>query len=599
MKRAALRAPVLLPALALAGCSLAGDITPPPFALTPAIERPPASLAPVESDVLLLPERTPDLAAGAAIYAEKCAPCHGTLGLGDGPQAADLPNPPIALADPDVARAAVPTEWYSVVSLGRIERFMPGFRSLTAQERWDVVAYALSLGPTPGDRAEGEALYDELCAECHAEDGRGMVGVADLAGTGSLLQQSLEEISKTIAEGSGEVMPGFAGEFTEDELWAVAGHVRNLALASGVEPPAAQSPAVGSVAGRVTNGTEGADLPAGLEITLHGFDGQAEAVTRTTRVDPQGAYAFDEVENAPGRLFVVTVLYQGVLYGTEIAHMPEDGASTEIPLTVYETTTDPSAAQIDRLHLLLQFPSEDTLEIVELWLVSNLGDRTLATSGGEGLLQISLPPGAGPLSFEEGERFREVPGGFVDTFPLRPGEGSGQLTFSYQLPYRRSLELERTFPLPIAAAVILAPEAGPAVSGPSVIDAGIRPVGEIVFHQYEVDPIPAGVPVVLTLAGRPPSAPGAGGLSLTPTTALGAIALLVSLAAAGWWLRRSGSKVRPAMADRAASQEEEVLAAIARLDEDHEAGRMEEDDYRRRRLELKRRAVELLQRSDD
>lgn len=599
MKRAARWAPALLPALVLAGCSLAGDITPPAFALPPAVESAPTNLAPLESGALPPPEAAPDVTAGAAIYVEKCAPCHGTLGLGDGPQAADLPNPPSALAAPDVARSAVPAEWYSVVSLGRIERFMPGFVSLTPEERWDVVAYALNLSLTPADLEEGEALYGELCAECHAEDGRGMGGVADLAGTGSLPGQSLEGIARTIAEGTGEVMPGFGEDLTEDELWAVAGHVRNLALFSSAEPPGAASPAAGSVAGRVINGTGGAGIPAGLEVTLHGFDDQAEVVTRTTRVDRQGAYAFDEVENAPGRLFVVTVLYQGVLYGTEIAHMPEAGASTDIPLTIYEATTDPSAARIDRLHLLLQFPSEDTVEVVELWLVSNSGDRTVATTEGEGLLQVSLPPGAGQLSFDEGERFRDVPGGFVDTFPLRPGDGSGQLTFSYQLPYPRRLELERTFPLAVAAAVILAPDDGPTVSGPGVIDAGVRQVGEIVLHQYEVGPIPAGEPVALTLAGRPPSASGGGGLSVTPSSVLGAAVLLVSLAAAGWWLRRPGSRTRHAMPDAAGSQAQEVLAAIARLDEDHEAGRIGEEDYQRRRLDLKRRAVEFLQRSDD
>lgn len=598
MKRGAPWAPALLPALVLAGCSLAGDITPPPFALPPAVENAPTTLAPVETDALPPPERTPDVTAGAAIYAEKCAPCHGPLGLGDGPQAAELPNPPIALADPDVARSAIPSEWYSVVSQGRIERFMPGFVSLSPEERWDVVAYALNLSWAPADLEEGEALYGELCTECHAEDGRGMAGVGDLAGTGSLTQQSLETISRTIAEGTGEVMPGFGEDLTEDELRAVAGHVRNLALLSSAEPPGAESPTAGSVAGLVTNGTGGAGIPAGLEVTLHGFDDQAEVVTRTTRVDRQGAYAFDEVENAPGRLFVVTVLYQGVLYGTEIAHMPEAGASTDIPLAIFETTTDPSAGRIDRLHLLLQFPSEETVEIVELWLVSNSGDRTVATTEGEGLLQVSLPPGAAQLSFEEGERFRDVPGGFVDTFPLRPGDGSGQLTFSYQLPYPRRLELERTFPLAVAAAVILVPDGGPEVSGPGVIDAGVRQVGEIVLHQYEVGPISAGEPVALTLSGRPPSASG-GGLSVTPNSVLGAAVLLVSLGAAVWWLRRPGGRTRQATPDAAGALSQEVLAAIARLDDDHEAGRIGEEDYQRRRLELKRRAVELLQRSDD
>ncbi|MGH2625026.1 MAG: hypothetical protein ACRDHY_00055, partial [Anaerolineales bacterium] len=377
-------------------------------------------------------------------------------------------------------------------------------------------------------------------------------------------------------------------------LWAVTAYVRALALSSGVPSPAAEFPVAGAVAGRVANGTRGGEVPSGLEVTLHGFDGQEEVVTRSTQADAQGDYAFQDVQNAPGRLFVVTTSYQGVLYGTEIAHMAEQGAPAAIPLTIYETTADPSAAKIDRVHLLLQFASQGALEIVELWLVSNLGDRTLATPQGEGILVVTLPQGAGQISFEEGGRFREMPGGFVDTFPLRPGEGSGQLTFSYQLPYVRRLELERSFPLEVAAAVILVPEGGPEVSGPGVIDAGVRQVGEIVLHQYEAGPISPGGNVAMTVAGRAPSATSGGGMSVTAETALAAIALLASLVAAGWWLFRAGERGRPAAPEANDAREGDLLAAIARLDEDHAAGLIGDPDYRRRRAELKRRAVELL-----
>lgn len=599
MRRASFYASALLPSLLLAGCSLAGDITPPPFALTQAIPPSPTVSAPQEVEAPASPERAPDPVAGAVIYAEKCAPCHGAQGLGDGPQAPDLPDPPTALADPAVARLAIPADWYAVVSLGRIDRFMPGFQSLTSLERWDVVAYALNLGLGSAEVEAGRSIYADFCAECHGPDGRGMGGVEDLASSDSFSQSSLTEISETIAVGTGEAMPGFAGELTLDDLWAVSAYVRNLALYSGAEPPVAGSPAAGSIVGRVVNGTEGGEVPLGLEVTLHGFDGQAEGVTRSSRVDAQGGYAFEAVENAPGRLFVVTVTYQGVLYGTEIAHLTPEGAPAEAPLTIYETTADPSAARLERLHLLLQFPSPGVVEIVELWLVSNPGDRTLATTTGEGLLRVTLPPGAGQISFDEGERFRAVEGGFVDTFPLRPGQASGQLTFSYQLPYPRRLELDRTFPLDVAAAVILVPQGGPAVSGPGVTDAGVRQVGEILLHQYEVDPLPTGQPMAIMLAGRAPAAPGAGGLSVTGETALGAIVLLASLAGAGWWLFRPGGRRGPAARGLSGAPDRVVLAAIARLDEEHEAGRIGDEDYGRRRAELKRRAVELLRRGGD
>jgi len=40
--------------------------------------------------VTVVPRKLPDLAAGAQLYAEHCASCHGIDGRGDGPQARNL-----------------------------------------------------------------------------------------------------------------------------------------------------------------------------------------------------------------------------------------------------------------------------------------------------------------------------------------------------------------------------------------------------------------------------------------------------------------------------------------------------------------------------
>ena len=68
----------------LAACtfSLAADVTPPPGYVEPT---PIATLGP------LFPASAPNANTGEVIYAEKCAPCHGASGMGDGPQSANLP----------------------------------------------------------------------------------------------------------------------------------------------------------------------------------------------------------------------------------------------------------------------------------------------------------------------------------------------------------------------------------------------------------------------------------------------------------------------------------------------------------------------------
>ena len=89
---------VAIIALLLTACNmtLAQDVTPPPGAVQP------AQVQPTQGAVF--PAQAPDLQNGAAIYAEKCAPCHGNTGMGDGPQGQQLTVPVPALGLPETGR---------------------------------------------------------------------------------------------------------------------------------------------------------------------------------------------------------------------------------------------------------------------------------------------------------------------------------------------------------------------------------------------------------------------------------------------------------------------------------------------------------------
>ena len=89
------------PYLTACSFSLAEDITPPPGAQQPVVQAS-TQEAPTGPLYPLVP---PDPAAGAANFAEKCAPCHGDTGLGDGPSASELPVP-VAPSAPQPWRAA-------------------------------------------------------------------------------------------------------------------------------------------------------------------------------------------------------------------------------------------------------------------------------------------------------------------------------------------------------------------------------------------------------------------------------------------------------------------------------------------------------------
>ena len=86
-------------------------------------------------------ERTPQsVSAGATLFANTCAQCHGATGGGDGPLAGSLPQPPANF------RVHVPFHpdgtLYTWVTEGIIGTAMQGFASqLTDQERWDLVNF--------------------------------------------------------------------------------------------------------------------------------------------------------------------------------------------------------------------------------------------------------------------------------------------------------------------------------------------------------------------------------------------------------------------------------------------------------------------------
>ena len=92
---------------------------------------------------LTVDEKT--LAAGKAIFKNKCEDCHGPGGLGDGPDAdpaateMDLTNPKRA------ARNTDGIVYYKVLN-GRKKPKMPAFKDeLSEQQIWQVVAYVQSI----------------------------------------------------------------------------------------------------------------------------------------------------------------------------------------------------------------------------------------------------------------------------------------------------------------------------------------------------------------------------------------------------------------------------------------------------------------------
>jgi len=86
------------------------------------------------------------LAAGRAIYMDKCTQCHGQTGKGDGPDAASYYPSPTSLVDAKHMNNVTDGEIFYQISEGR--KPMPAFKKkLSEEQRWQLVLYVRSFAP--------------------------------------------------------------------------------------------------------------------------------------------------------------------------------------------------------------------------------------------------------------------------------------------------------------------------------------------------------------------------------------------------------------------------------------------------------------------
>ncbi|UYN90055.1 MAG: c-type cytochrome [Anaerolineales bacterium] len=546
-------------ALLLTACefSLAGDVTPPPNAIISGVDSTPVPLE--------YPPAPADITAGAAIYAQSCAPCHGATGLGDGGQANMLPVQPAPLGVAERADAASPAEWYQIITQGNLDNFMPPFASqLSLQQRWDVLAYTFSLSQDPLAAEGGEQLFAR-----HQEAIEAALPLADIR---QMAAYSRNDIIGAIEQAA----PSLASA----ELLALGSYVQAISLGAEPQAPAGgdEPAAIGAFSGRVQDGTDG-ELAPGLQVTLFGYEGQTLVHSQTATVGANGRFAFDEVPVAEGRTFFAAVDYLGLSYFSEFLN--EGQTEFSQPIIIYETTSDTSQLAVERLTLILEFERPGFVRVVQQYLVSNIGTRAVTpTQEGAPVLLYDLPEGAGDLAFNEGvfrERYLPTQNGFGDLRAVLPGLQTYQLLFAYEMPYTRSLDLPLALNLPVRSVAVLVQHGGVTLANADFTKAGEQQIQDASYRAYlSSQAYSAGDTAELQLRG--PNPQGGGGwqaLLANDGVVVGLAGLTLAVGFTWLWLRRM--QAGP----------DEVLARIARLDARFEAGDVSQNQYTRQRAALK------------
>jgi mono/diheme cytochrome c family protein len=599
-------------AILLAACnfSLAEDVTPPPNYVPP---------TPVPTMGPLYPASAPDAKNGAAIYVEKCAACHGDTGMGDGAQGKQLQVKVAALGLPATAHKALPSDWYKMVTQGNIERFMPPFASLSDQERWDVVAYALTLHTTPEQIEMGKSLFEANCADC--------AGIFSNAQMMSALSEN--DISQMVKEGAGDI-PAFGKDFTDDEVLAVAAYIRSLTFAAPAAPtvvpateavatadsgtPSAETAApaegstpqaevtpevnVGKVSGSIENQT-GAELPSDTPVILRGYEhggdmsaGPQEIVTLEGIVNPDGTFVFENVEILEGRIYLAEVIVNEMTYKSEFA-IAEAGMTdlSLAPITVYATTEDFSVLKIESLEFFFDLANADTAQIFEVYSIINTSDKTVVVKMGDAqnIPFIAFPAGAEGLGYEATQDtapFQTIEGGFA----MPPSETPYGLIAYSSIPNTKEIAISQTALLPIGGITVLIPE-GVEVEGETLTDGGTQAMGTINFQMYTSPGLAKNESIEFTLKGKPETTAVNPDITQNKSLLIGIGVFGVVLILAGVWLFMRDHRKREEEVDEEESDEfddpESLMDAIIALDDLHRAGKIPDEAYQQRRNELK------------
>lgn len=609
--------------LLLSACNmtLAADVTPPPGYVSPT---PPPTLGP------LYPDKAPDLANGKAIFTEKCAACHGATGLGDGEQSKDLPVSVIPIGLPEFANEATLSSWYAVVTQGRIERFMPPFNSLTDQERWDVVAYALTLHTTNEQLELGKKLFEENCADC----GEAFTNLQMMSAL------SEDDIVKFVREGNGN-FPAFGSNFSDEEAYAVAAYIHTLTFATPAAPvaaaatetpsttdaaltPAAEgTPADGTpqaevtpeavaasvVKGQIINKSS-ADLPVDLQITLRGFDhgsdpsaGPTEVLNVQGTVNPDGSYSFD-VELLESQIYLAELDVDGITYQSEFAVVPAGATELALPdITVYDTTTELTDLVIDSIAVHFDYTDPESISAFVVYLLRNTGDKNIKVqleNDNQDIPFIKAPANAKLLGFQQTQDGATLLATKEqDGFYIQPSDQTyGLIAFS-SIPRSNKVEFSQEFLLPVGSGQIFLPN-GVTAQGDQITDQGLVPLQDSSGKNYEYQTysfanINANSTLDFTLKGDPSETSTTADVTQNQYVLIGVGAFGLTLILAGVFMYMRDRKKAAAEAEGDEDDEEEddqfedtesIMDAIIVLDDLHRAGKISDEAYKKRRTEL-------------
>ncbi len=527
----------------------------------------------------------PDIDNGARIFAERCVECHGLSGDGRGDLVlAGSVERPLDMTDREQVAAKSPLEWFEIITQGIIENLMPPWEgALSEAERWDVALYVYTLAYDDALLAMGERLWREACGDCALP--AQIPPVYSDADYGALL--NAESFGAALSDAEAAAALAYA---RMDSLDSAAG--RSTAGASA-QP--------GKISGVVVHGTAGGVLPGDTTVQLRYGNGDEGFSFAETSIDGDGGFQFNDIPLADKLEYMLGAAYDERLFSRRLSAADLRRNADALRITVYDETNDPFVLSVARIDLFIEPLRLDDLgtglAITQILTYRNSSDRLYTSGRGfddgrEATLLIQFPRRARLLSGDGGGRYvviedmERLPDSVIDTMPVMPGGGHSVL-LEYWLPYADAEIFEQAFSNPLDAALTVTLSSELRAEGDGLLQKETGDGARVYEADLQMQRDPQ---LRFGISGDPFAASSDDGLIITsetlPILLLGAAAVAAALFVSFALMKRRG--------DDSAGEIDRLVAELARLEEDHDQGRINHDLYHHRRRGLKARLAELM-----
>lgn len=571
----------------LTACSgLAGDV--PVVATLPA-----QPTADPQAEPFQTPSDVPDLVNGQRIFADSCAQCHGQDGAGIGElvQNGQVPRMPSFL-DAQHVRQQSPRAYYEIITNGNLMKLMPPWRdSLTVSERWDVAMYVYSLHYSPQLLEQGYALSGLTQTPFRAESDAELAAQQTTTGEDAFAVVAYERILST---------RGFAA-------------TRGVQLAFLIDPPTPTPLQSVEFRGTISHGTAGASVPDGLPVALRYGNAESGVQVQETISDQQGQFSFVNIPYDDTYQYFAVVTYQGRGFVSTLQNASGLSAVNELPITLYESTDDPTVITLTAVELVADVLDVEGLGTGLVFAQANTyennSDRMfLVSPAGQDIsvsLLVQLPVASIIMGNGQDPRYLVAQEQYavVDTLPVYPGRHSVEVL--YFVPYDTGavidLPLNNSFDGTVD--IYLADERlslsgdGFAYVDQQMVGAGQSPqdaahyratlqrgTGESIVFDVSGD---ISVPFTPVTAGTVPVE------QAIPIILIGVAVVLLFGTALTIVIRSRMARGNPD------SEVDRIVSELAQLDDLHESGRINHDYYQNKRQILRQRLSDLMSQQPD